>query len=289
MSYRRNEILPVVAHGPDNRPGHFTDLWRALVRDVVGARHFVWELFRRNLISQNRHSAFGMFFGLLPIIAVTGWAVLFRQASLINVGDLALPYPFFVLLGMMIWSAFTESIDAPIAGVVAEHGLISKSNVPPEAVTLARLGLVAFNLLMKGIVVALAALCYLVPPQVTILLAPLALLPIIALGTGIGLLLAPINLLYRDIARFVPIATAFWFFLTPIFYVSPREGLPALFMRNLNPVTPLLETTRDLAFGGTAGVPASFMVATLFALLVLAAGIAFHRIAMPIVIDRVNA
>ena len=282
-------ILPVAIHEPKGRSTHLNVFWRELARDLFSARHFAWELFRRNLVSQCRHSAFGIFSGLLPVLAITGWAVLFRQASLLNVGDMALPCPLFVLLGMMIWSVFTELIDAPISGLLAEQGLISKSNVPPEAVTLARLGLVAFNLVLKSVVIALAALYFLVPPQLTILLVPFALLPIVALGTGIGLVLAPINLLYGDVARLVPIATTFWLFLTPVFYIPPREGVSALLMRYLNPFTPLLETTRDLVFGGAGGIPEGFLLAAPFALLVLAAGTFIHRVVVPVVIDRANA
>src|SRR6202041_4133512 len=110
--------------------------------------------------TQHRQSVLGFLLPLLPALTITAWAILFRSAHLINVGRTAVPYPFFVLCGMIIWSAFLDSIDAPIQGVLTEQALLSKSSIPPEAVTFARLGQVLVNFLVKTVVVGIAAALY---------------------------------------------------------------------------------------------------------------------------------
>ena len=118
--------------------------------------------------------------------------------------------------------------------------------------------------------------------------APLAFLLVVTFGTAIGLILAPINVLYHDVSKALPIVTTFWFFVTPIIFTLPDEGAAALIMQ-LNPVTPLLVTIRDLSFRGTVSMPIEFMLATALTLVFLLIGVTFHRVAMPIVIDRTNS
>jgi lipopolysaccharide transport system permease protein len=284
----RTEALPVVVYAARRfvSPGAFL---RQLVGDIARSRHVVWVMLKRDLTSQYRQSLLGVLFSLLPALATTAWAVLFRSANLINVGETSVPYPFFVLSGLMLWTAFIEAIDAPIQGVLSEQGLLSQSSVPPEAVTFARLGQVFVNFIAKALVVVIAAVLYRIDLPWTGVLAPIGIALIVALGAGIGLVLAPLNLLYRDLSRALPVVTTFWFFLTPILFVSPGEGLAAVVMKRLNPVTPILVATRNLVFPVSGGPQPGFLAASIFAVALFGAGIVFHRIAMPIVIDRANA
>jgi lipopolysaccharide transport system permease protein len=281
--------MQVVIHTSKQLLSHPASLFRALWRDLVSSRNVAYEMMTRDLKSQYRTSVVGVLIPLLPALTTAAWAILFRDAHLINVGAIDMPYPFFVLCGMMLWAVFLESMDAPISGVQAEQGLLSKANIPPEAVTLAHLGQVLINFGVKALLIVVAAVLYRVHVPWTIMFAPAGLALIIALGAAIGLILAPINLLYTDVAKALPILTTFWFFTTPIIFTSPTHGWAAFLMQRVNPMTPLLTTTRELAFGGGLSMLRGAGAATTFTLCLLVAGAVFHRIAMPIVIDRANA
>jgi lipopolysaccharide transport system permease protein len=281
--------MSVTIHTPEKRLLRPSDLFSGLVRDVWTSRFVAWEMMRRDLKSQYRTSILGVLLPLLPAMTTAAWAILFRDAHLINVGVVSLPYPFFVLCGMMLWAVFLEAMDAPISGVLAEQGLLSKANIPPEAVTVSRLGQVVFNFGVKALLIGIAAAAYRVHVPWTIVLAPLGLLAMIAFGAAIGLILAPINLLYSDVAKALPVVTTFWFFTTPIIFTSPNQGWAAVVMTRLNPVTPLLTTTRELAFGGNITMMRGLEVSVGVTIALLVVGAVFHRIAMPIVIDRANA
>jgi lipopolysaccharide transport system permease protein len=259
-----------------------------LVRDIARSRHVAWELLKRDLTSQHRHSVLGFLLPLLPALATTGWAILFRSANLINVGTTSVPYPVFAFFGMAIWAAFLEAIDAPIQGVLAEQGVLAKSSVPAEAITFARLGQVFMNFLVKAIVVAIAAAVYRIHVPWTAMLAPIGVGLIVVLGAAIGLILAPVNVLYRDVSRALPAITTLWFFVTPIIFVAPTAGPAWVIMERLNPVTQILMATRDLVFPGGGGTHFGGATA-IFAISLFGAALVFHRIAMPIVIDRANS
>lgn len=286
MEYARRTELQVAVYEPTVSLRRPLDLWRAIASDVFASRHLSWQLFRRDLLSQHRQSFLGVFLVFLPALFTTAWAVMFRQASIINVGELALPYPFFVLLGMMIWSTFTESIDAPISGLMTEQSLIAKSNVPSEAVTVARLLLVAFNLTMKVIVIIVVAIAYGITPMASLVMVPVAVVSIIAFGFGIGMFLSPINLLYRDISKTLPVALTMWFFLTPIVFVLPKGSAAEFIMLRLNPITSLLTTARDIGFSGFSGISSGFLLSLIVSVVVFVLGATFSRVAIPIVLDR---
>jgi len=279
----------ITVHRPEMRLGNPVQLVTGLVRDLIRSRHVAWEMLKRDLKGQYRTSVLGVLIPLLPALTTAAWAILFRDAHLINVGSLNMPYPFFVLCGMMLWAAFLESMDAPISGVQAEQGLLSKADVPAEAITLARLGQVFVNFAVKSLLIAAAAIGYHVHVAGTIFLAPLGLVLMVMLGASIGLLVAPLNLLYTDIAKALPVVTTFWFFTTPIIFTSPAKGWARILMTRVNPVTPLLTSTRELAFGTGLSMPGMLEIMAVVTICVFTVALLFHRIAMPIVIDRANA
>ena len=285
----RNESLPIVVYTAGSALKSPLAVIRQLAMDSVRSRHVIWEMFKRDLTSQYRQSLLGVLFSLLPPLATTAWAILFRSAHLINVGRSSVPYPFFVLCGMMVWATFLEALDAPISGVLSEQSLLSKASIPPEAVTFARLGQVFFNFCVKALVVAVTALFYRIHVPWTATLVPFGVALIVALGAGVGLILAPLNFLYRDISRALPVITTFWFFLTPVIFVSPGQGIASVIMEKINPVTQILLATRGLIFPGSGGTREGLIAASVFALTLFFAALIFHRVAMPVVLDRANS
>ena len=281
--------MQVTIHTADMRLRNPRDLAVTFLSDVRRSRHIAWEMMKRDLKGQVRTSLLGVLIPLLPALTTAAWAILFRDAHLINVGNINMPYAFFVLNGMMLWAAFLESMDAPISGVQAEQGLLSKANVPAEAVTLSRLGQVLVNFGVKALIILIAAIAYRVHVPWTIVLAPLGLLLMIMLGSGIGLIIAPLNLLYTDVSKALPVVTTFWFFTTPIVFTSPSSGWASVVMNRLNPVTPLLTSTRELAFGNGLSMARGLEFTAVLTICLFVTGLIFHRIAMPIVIDRANA
>ncbi len=281
--------LPVKTHTAAVRLRHPRVFFLTLLQDVRNSRALAWEMLKRDLKSQYRSSFSGIFVSLLPALTAAVWAVLFRDAHLINVGKIDLPYPFFVLCGMMLWAGFLESLDAPISAVRTESGLLSKANVAAETVTVARLGQVLFNFGVKSLILVVAALAYGVPVYWTALFVPMGVLLLMALGAAIGLILAPLNMLYADVSKSVPIITTFWFFTTPIIFAAPIGGWAAFVMNRLNPVSAILTTTRDLAFEDSLRITAAFEVSAVFTLFLFCFAVIFHRVSMPIVIDRENA
>lgn len=258
-----------------------------MLRDLIRSLPVASELARRNVATQYRQSLLGVLQAFFPAIVTTVWCVMIRRAQIINVESLDIPYPAFVLISMMLWLTFVESLQAPIDALVAEQALLRNSPMPREAVVFGSIGVVGFNFLVKLILIIAAILWYRIPIAPTVLLAPLGVLCLMCLGVGLGLILAPLNFLYRDISRSLGAIVMFWFFLTPILFPVP-DTPPLGWIVRLNPVTPLLVSTREWVTLGTTSQVTGLLVVLPLTCLICTAGWMFYRVATPIVLERGN-
>jgi lipopolysaccharide transport system permease protein len=262
----------------------FQDMWR----DLLASRGLAWQLLVRDIKAQYRQSFFGIFWAFVPPIMTAAGLTLANKAQVITIGSTDLPYPAYVMFSMTIWQTFVEALNGPIQAVTKAKIMLAKIYFPREALILAQLGQVGFNFAIKLILIVCLFLWFKIPVAWTVILAPVALIHLIALGTFFGLLLAPLGALYQDISQGMILLVSVWLFLTPVIYPVPTEGLFAKVV-NLNPVTPLLVTIRELTTHGFLSNPLGFWLSSLLAILGLLLAWAVYRLAMPFVIERMSA
>jgi lipopolysaccharide transport system permease protein len=106
-------------------------------------------------------------------------------------------------------------------------------------------------------------------------------LALVLLGFVIGLLAAPWGLIYDDVRQGLLVLTGFWFFLTPIVYPASDSG-----WLRLNPVTPLLETSRSWIVAPAAST--GFFIVTAGAFLMLVGAWLLYRLARPHAMARLG-
>ena len=153
---------------------------------------------------------------------------------------------------------------------------------------MAKLGEVLFNFLIKLLLIVGLFLWFKISVGWTVLLAPMALMALILFGTSIGILLAPLGFLYNDVIKGLSIVSIFWLILTPVVYSTPEEGVASILV-NLNPVTHLLVTTRELATIGIVTAPMGFTLSLLLTRILLIVSLITFRAALPFVIERLSA
>lgn len=278
----------LTTHTAESRLRHPVVLLRRMVGDLWASRHLAWEMFRRDIEGQYRQSILGVLMAFLPALVTAAWCTLIEHARVINVPELELPYPAFVLMSMMIWTTFVDAMNAPMHGLLRELRALARASFPAEAVFFARFLDVAFNFGVKSILIAAAVVWFGLPIHWTVIFSPVSLFLVILLGMAIGLALAPINALYRDVGSSLNVVTTFWLFLTPVLFPLPKEGLAAQVVK-FNPVSPLLSATRELATTGHLTEPRGFFIMAVITPIFFLLSWIFFRIALPVVIDRTNA
>lgn len=256
--------------------------------DLIASRELAWRLMVRDIQAKYRQSLLGLFWAFIPPILTAFGLVLARKTGVVNIGETDLPYPAFVIFSTALWQTFVEALNGPIAAVVAAKSMLGKINFPREALIVAKIGEVVFNFGIKLILVVGVFLWFKMPITVSVVLAPVALIHLIALGTGLGLLLVPAGVLYGDISKILPLIVTPWLMITPVFYTAPASGLFSWIVR-LNPVTPLLVATRELATTGIISDVAGFWCASGLSFIALIIGWLLYRLSMPFLIERMGS
>ncbi|MNG28898.1 hypothetical protein D3C84_1142360 [compost metagenome] len=95
-------------------------------------------------------------------------------------------------------------------------------------------------------------------------------------------------MLYNDIAKIISMGLSFLMYVTPVVYAIPKEGLMKTLME-VNPLTPLVLTARDLATGQTPEYMMYYLVIMLTCIPLFFVGLVFYRISIPIIVERMSA
>ncbi len=279
------ESLSVVVYEPQSRVRHPLQLVKQMWYDLLASRELAWQLFQRNLQSQYRQSILGVLWIFIPPLVTALGLTLLRKTNVLNVGDTPIAYPVYVALSMTLWQTFIQTFNNTMGAARKAKTMLMKLNVPPEAFIISTLAQMLFNFLIQLIPIFFLFVWFKEGVSWTIIIAPVAFIHLLLLGTGMGLVLSPFACLYGDVNRGIVFVTRIWIFVTPVIYPQPREGIWAILVA-INPVTPLLVTTRDLITTGDITNISGFWVASAAALITTFFGWIWYRLSLPFLVER---
>ncbi len=257
-----------------------------MIGDVISSRELIWRLFVRDFAAKYEQSALGYLWALGPPLVTVAIFTFLTRNRVISVGETALPYPAFVLLGLTVWGLFSGSLMSITSSLTGAANVIKKMNFPREALVFAALGQALVDTLIRTVLLALFFVWYGVPVRWTIALIPLLFAPMLMLTIGAGFLLSTLNAIIRDVSSALGLALQFAMFLTPVVYPAPKEW-PFILINYVNPVSAFVVAAHDLASKGALTMPATLISSSLFGLLLFLLGWRVFRLAQPIVGERV--
>lgn len=280
-----NPELPVRVITPHDGSDAFRYAVSSLVRDWPFTRDLAWRLFLRDTRAQFRGSFLGWFWIVVPTLANSLVWMFLSGSNVIRIETGAVPYPLFVFTGNLLWTAFNSCLVGGLGILSEAQGTLGKVSFPHETLVV----VVFLKSFLTVVVTALGMPVFLwlypVSMQPSMLLFPLGLLATMLCGLSLGLITVPIAALFSDLSRAINLGLRFLFFLTPVIFPLPADGIARRLML-CNPATSLIVTSRSWLLGGeTADLGTAWMVAAgsgglfLFGLLTL-------KVAMPHIIER---
>ena len=110
---------------------------------------------------------------------------------------------------------------------------------------------------------------YRVEPTRALIMLPLLVLLTTLLSLGAGLLVAALNVKYRDVGVILPVLMQLWMFVSPVIYSSVLVPAKWRSLYSLNPMAGIIDGFRASLLGGgfdwfALGVSAGFTVVLLF-------------------------
>lgn len=282
------ETLPEVVYTPESQLRRPRQLLQSMWHDLFASRELAWRLLVRNISAMYRQTMLGYVWAFLPPVFTTLTFVFLNSQKIFSVGETDIPYPAYVMIGTLLWQGFADAMNSPLRVINQSKSFLAKINFPREAIILAGIGEVLFNFAIRLILMILVFFWYKISVPVTVFWAPLGILAIMALGLMFGVLLAPLGVLYQDIEKGLPLIAGMWMLLTPVVYPPPTSW-PASMLSSLNPVSPLLITTREMITTGHFTQLTGFMVILVLTLVLLFIGWILYRLALPHLIERISA
>jgi lipopolysaccharide transport system permease protein len=226
----------------------------ALYADLIRYRELFLSLFRRDLHGRYKGSVLGLAWTLVNPLVLIGvytllFSVLLRAVSVDH-------FPLFVVSGLVTWVFFQASLQNAAASLLGYGSLIKQVRFPRQLLPLAIVGTNLVTLCSMLAVVIPVNLAIIPETRDTFWLAIPMLLPLIALVSGLAIVFACANVLFRDVEHLLTTLLLPWFFLTPIFYTfddllrvsGHRWIVQVLHWGNF--VTPVVNAIRDPLFFG---------------------------------------
>lgn len=247
-----------------------------------------WRLAVRDIAAQYRQTAFGYVWAVLPSLLITLVWVVLNKSQFVTIATGDIPYPVFALTGTLFWQLFVEALNAPLKQLSGNKSMLNRVNFPTEALLLSGMAQVLFSFAIKLVVLAGALVVFGVPVRWTAVFLVVPISAMLAVGTVTGILLVPLGLLYKDVEQALIVLVSPLMFLTPVVYPPVGSGVIGTIM-DVNPLTPMFGVTRGLLFGGGGAYSVEFAVVCTLTLGLAVVGWMIYRLALPILIERLEA
>ena len=226
------------------------ELWRA--RELLG------QLVRKELKVRYKNSSLGFLWSMLtPALMTVVFSIVFGFIVPIEVDD----FPAFFLAGYLLWQFFQNSCQGAIHSVVGNADLVTKVYFPREVLPLSHVLAQLAHLLMALAVVS----PYLIYNRgfgvLTHLPATLLAVALLTVFTaGVAMLLAGVNVVFRDLQELFVVLYLVWFYATPVLYplALVRAELASSDLAwvetalRINPMTWFVEAFRTPLYGEVA-------------------------------------
>ncbi|RUU12630.1 ABC transporter permease [Mesorhizobium sp. USDA-HM6] len=259
-----------------------------MFRSLWQYRHFIISSIRGDLKGRFVRSRLGgLWFILHPLAQALIFSMVLSEVLKARLPDTDSPaaYPIYLLSGMAAWSLFSEILTRSMTVFIEQASVMKKIAFPRLCLPVIVGGTALINhlLLLVALFIIFIFLGHL--PGRALVLLPIGIVLIAAIGFGLGVILGVMNVFIRDIAQVMTIVLQLWYWLTPIVY--PANVLPEKYsyVLKINPLAPLVALYQDaLLFDRWPGPESLIMPATLGLVSMILAMVFFRR-ASPELID----
>jgi lipopolysaccharide transport system permease protein len=239
------ELVVKVIRPPSFSPSTILDGLRALVH----YRDLLWILSLFRLRVRYKQSALGWIWGALqPLALMIIYTVIFARVTKVATGGI--PYPLFVLVGVLPWIFFSSSISNAVHGLVLYPNLLTKMYFPREIIPFSYLAAGFADFLIGCGILGGFIVYYRVALSWNLLYSIPIVIVLAGFAAAIALLFSAIQVRFRDVGLALPLMLQVWMFTLPVVY--SLESVPLRFRKLylLDPIAGLIENFRTVVLRG---------------------------------------
>lgn len=242
---------------------------KEIIHDLKNYRSLLSELIRRDIKIKYRRSVLGIFWSFLdPLLSMIVLTIVF--STLFH----RIPnYPIYYLTGLLAFQLFSNGSKTAMRSLVGSSGIWKTIYVPKFLYVLSAV-LSNFVTYLLSLVVLFAIMAILnVQFTIYIVFASLPILALIIMTIGAGLIMATLNVFFRDMEYLYNVFMMILMYGMPIFY--PADIVPASFqfIQQYNPLYQLIVCLRDCFLYGQMYSLSTLLFGFISAIVLLVIGI----------------
>lgn len=244
----------------------------------------ICHLVRCDFTVRYKGSALGVLWSLaLPLSQLLVLVFLFQRVVPLNIDA----YPAFVFSALLPWTWFSTCVGSAGNLLINNRGLVRRPNFSPATLILANTLSYMINFFV--VLPILLVMLFIYDRTVTqaILVFPLLILIQGILIVGLGLIIATLNVFYRDVQHIMSVVLMLLFYMTPVFYQpqAVSENLRGLY--TFSPIAVLIQGYREIFFYGTFPEGRLLLFAGVTSIFVCVFGYLLYRFFLHDVIDTI--
>ncbi len=266
-------IAVVLLYKRNRRLQRVTFLW-VLMEETRRYKYLISQLVLRDFNHKYRQSVLGVLWSFLnPLLTMTVQYLVFSYLFHNAIEN----FPVYLMTGIVFFNFFNEASTLAMQSVTGNAGLIKKVYMPRYIYPLSKVLFALLNVTITLIPLFVMILITGVPVTRAALLLPLPLLGIACFALGLGMILATMNVFFRDTAFLWNIVVLLWTYMTPLFY--PESIIPASWLRfyHLNPMYQFIYFIRCILLQGVTPQPRTYLICLLYAAVPLLLGFLVFR------------
>jgi len=249
---------------------YFSDLWRF--------RELFLFLSWRDILVRYKQTVIGILWAILrPFLTMAVFVFIFGKLGRFP-SEGGAPYPIMVFAGMLPWQFFATSFSESSSSLLANSNMISKIYFPRIILPFSSIVTSFVDLLFSFAVLIILMVWYGYAPSVRIVTLPLFIALAFLAALGPGVLIAALNVKYRDFRYVIPFIVQIGLYVTPVGFSSRIIPHNYQLLYSLNPMVGIINGFRWAIIGGKTAIylPGFFLSLILVAAL-LAVGIRYFR------------
>jgi ABC-type polysaccharide/polyol phosphate export permease len=255
----------------------------SLFRSLWHARNLLANLVRRDLTIRYKSSILGLFWSFAkPLAYMLIYQVIFGLILKIEIRESEIPYALHVLAGVLPWTFFIGATGEAMNSILVSANLVKKVKLPLAVFPAASVCSHAIHFLLAMVVLLAFMIGFGLTPGPAFMLLPAVFLLQFVLILAVSMLLAALNVFYRDVSSIWEVAGTAWFYATPIIYpayqaldfFASRGWQWAEYLYMANPMTPVILGYRRLTLYGAVEGSTEIPDSQLLIWLGLAGGVA---------------
>lgn len=239
-------------------------------------RELIMELALRSVRTRFRNTRFGILWAFVqPLVYML---VLNFFFGLIIRFESDVPYPVYLLTGLVAFQFFTKSITEGSRSIAGNESILRNIYINPIVFPVAAMISGIIDISFSVLILIGFLMFYGVGIGPNLIFLPIVIFFLLLLYASVHLMMSVLTLRFKDVQQLVPVISQLMFFGTPIFYqvsAIPQTYLP---FYGLNPMTGLVESLRYSVLGlESAPDPIFLTVSTVVALCLAITSIVIYR------------